>query len=174
MQETWVWSLGMEDLLEKEMATHSGILAWRIPCRMEPGGLQVMGSRRVGHDWSTNTHISIMIPTTTLRFPRHKKKQWERTKRKGRPRDRETEREKEYGSNDILLLLFFRCPWGYCHSLIVKLFGKVSSWVRLVELAFSYVQLVASWYTVEDWEHCPCSFNRSPYMLNIYLVNISL
>ena len=43
MQETWVQSLGWEDPLEKEMATHSSILAWRIPWREEPGGLQAMG-----------------------------------------------------------------------------------------------------------------------------------
>ena len=50
MQETWVQSLGWEDTLEEEMATHSSILAWRIPCTEEPGGLQSMGSQRVGHD----------------------------------------------------------------------------------------------------------------------------
>ena len=50
MQETWVQSLGREDALEKEMATHSSILAWRIPWTEEPGGLQSMGSQRVGHD----------------------------------------------------------------------------------------------------------------------------
>ena len=50
MQETWVQSLGREDPLEKEMATHSSILAWRIPWAVEPGGLQSMGSQRVGHD----------------------------------------------------------------------------------------------------------------------------
>ena len=49
-QETWVQSLGQEDALEKEMATHSSILAWRIPLTEEPGGLQSMGSQRVGHD----------------------------------------------------------------------------------------------------------------------------
>ena len=43
MQETWVRSLGWEDPLKKEMATHSSILAWRIPCMEEPGGLQSMG-----------------------------------------------------------------------------------------------------------------------------------
>ena len=48
--ETWVQSLGWEDSLEKEMATHSSILAWRIPWTEEPGGLQSMGSQRVGHD----------------------------------------------------------------------------------------------------------------------------
>ena len=49
MQETQVRSLGWEDPLEKETATHSGILAWRIPWTEDPGGLQSMG-RRVGHD----------------------------------------------------------------------------------------------------------------------------
>ena len=50
MQETWVQSLGQEDSPEKEMATHSSILAWRIPWTEEPGGLQFMGSHRVGRD----------------------------------------------------------------------------------------------------------------------------
>ena len=52
---TQVWSLGQEDPLEKEMATHSSILAWRIPWTEEPGGLNPMGSKRVGHNWVTNT-----------------------------------------------------------------------------------------------------------------------
>ena len=52
MQETQVQSLGGEDPLEEGMATHSSILAWRIPWTEEPGGLQSMGSQRVGHDWS--------------------------------------------------------------------------------------------------------------------------
>ena len=50
MWETWVQSLGQEDPLEKEMATHSSILAWRIPWTEEPGGLQSMGLQRVGHN----------------------------------------------------------------------------------------------------------------------------
>ena len=50
MQETWVQSLGREDPLEEEMATHSRILAWRIPWTEEPRGLQSMGLQRVGHD----------------------------------------------------------------------------------------------------------------------------
>ena len=50
MQETQVWSLDWEDPLGKEMATHSNILAWRIPWAEEPGGLQFMGSQRVGDD----------------------------------------------------------------------------------------------------------------------------
>ena len=50
MRETWVQSLAWEDPLEKEMATHSSILAWRIPWTEEPGGLPSMSSQRVGHD----------------------------------------------------------------------------------------------------------------------------
>ena len=50
MQEMRVHSLGWEDLLEKELVTHSSILAWEIPWTEEPGGLQSMGSQRVGHD----------------------------------------------------------------------------------------------------------------------------
>ena len=50
MQETWVPSLGREDLLQKETATHSSIFAWGIPWTEEPGGLQSMGSQIVGHN----------------------------------------------------------------------------------------------------------------------------
>ena len=50
VQETWVPSLGLEDPLEKEIATHSSILAWKISWTEEPGGLQSMGSQRVGHN----------------------------------------------------------------------------------------------------------------------------
>ena len=50
IQETWVQSLGQEDPLEKEVLTHSNILAWETPWREEPGGLQPMGLQRVRHD----------------------------------------------------------------------------------------------------------------------------
>ena len=53
MWETWVRYLSWEDPLEKEMVTHSSILAWRITWTEEPGRLQSMGSQRVGHDWAT-------------------------------------------------------------------------------------------------------------------------
>ena len=56
MQKTWVRSLGQEDSLEKEMATHSTILAWRIPQTEEPGGLQSMGSQRVKHECTTHVY----------------------------------------------------------------------------------------------------------------------
>ena len=53
MQETGFWSLGREDHLEEEMATHSSILAWKIPWAEISGGLQSTGSQRVWHDWAT-------------------------------------------------------------------------------------------------------------------------
>ena len=60
MWETQVQSLGQEDPLGKGMATHSSILAWKIPWTEEPAGLQSMGSQRVGRDWVTN---SFTFPT---------------------------------------------------------------------------------------------------------------
>ena len=59
IQEIWVQSQGQEDPLGKETATHSSILAWRIPWTEEPGGLQPMGSQRVRHKKVTNTHTHI-------------------------------------------------------------------------------------------------------------------
>ena len=50
MEESWVWSLGWEDSLEKEMSAHSSILAWKIPWTLEPGRLPTMGLQRVRHD----------------------------------------------------------------------------------------------------------------------------
>ena len=57
MQETWVSSLDGEDLLKKEMATHSSILAWKIPQKEKPGRLQSMGSQRVRHEGATSLHF---------------------------------------------------------------------------------------------------------------------
>ena len=62
MQETPVQSLGQEESLEKEMATHGSILAWEIPWIEEPGGLQSMGSQRVRHDWATKPPARILTP----------------------------------------------------------------------------------------------------------------
>ena len=58
MQEMWIRFFGQKDPLEKGMATHSRILAWRIAWAEEPGGLQSMGSQRVRHGWATNTFTS--------------------------------------------------------------------------------------------------------------------
>ena len=58
-QKTWIWSLGWKVPLEKGMAIHSSILAWRIPWTEKPGRLQSAGLQRVGHDWVTNTHTHL-------------------------------------------------------------------------------------------------------------------
>ena len=69
MQETWVWSLGQEDPLEKGTAIHSSILAWRIPWIEEPYWLQSVGFQRVGHDWATNPHTLHGELANVLGFP---------------------------------------------------------------------------------------------------------
>ena len=61
MRETWVRSLGREDPLAKEMATHSSILAWKILWSEEPGSLQSMRLQRVGHDWATSLSLSLLL-----------------------------------------------------------------------------------------------------------------
>ena len=61
MWETWVWSLGEEDPLEKEMAIHSSTIAWKIPWTEEPGRLQSTGSQRVGHDWAKAINLISII-----------------------------------------------------------------------------------------------------------------
>ena len=68
MQEVQVQSLGWEDPLEEDMATHSSILAWRIPWTEEPGGLQSIGSWRVEHDWNdlVHTHLKLCDQTSTF------------------------------------------------------------------------------------------------------------
>ena len=72
MQEIWVWPLGEEDPLEKGMATHPSILAWRIPWAEEPGGLQFMGSQRGGHDWVTkHSTQDIGAPSSNLGDQEH-------------------------------------------------------------------------------------------------------
>ena len=70
-QEMWVRSLGQKDALEKEMATHSSILAWKIPWTEEPGGLQSMGSQRVKHNLGTK-HASTRELSTENRWCRVK------------------------------------------------------------------------------------------------------
>ena len=69
MQETQVGFLGWEDLLEKGMATHSSILAWRIPWTEETGGLQSIGLQRVRHNWATTTHTQIWASLVLFLVP---------------------------------------------------------------------------------------------------------
>ena len=66
MQEMWVRSLGQEDTWEKEMATHSSILAWKIPWTEKPGGPQSMGSQRVGHKLVTKQQHMVFFLVALL------------------------------------------------------------------------------------------------------------
>ena len=59
VESAWQWTLGWEDPLEKEMTTHSTILAWEIPWTEEPGGLQSMGSQRVGHNLAAKQQCEV-------------------------------------------------------------------------------------------------------------------
>ena len=70
MQKIWVWSLGWEDPLEKGMATHRSILAWRIPWTEEPDGLQSVGSQRARHDWSklAGTHPQLFSQSSIFKY----------------------------------------------------------------------------------------------------------
>ena len=68
-QETRVWFLGQEDLLEEGMTTYSNILGWRIPWTEEPGGPQSMGSQRVSHDWSNLSHTHTHTHTRAYYCP---------------------------------------------------------------------------------------------------------
>ena len=69
MRETQVQSLGQEDPLEKEMATHSSILAWKIPWMEDPGGLYSPWGRRVGQDWATSLSLFSQPSVKTIRKP---------------------------------------------------------------------------------------------------------
>ena len=69
MREAWVPSLGWEDPLEKEMATHSSTLAWKIPWAEEPGGLQSMGSQTDVHIWATSLHVFTVHPYPNAEHP---------------------------------------------------------------------------------------------------------
>ena len=66
MQEMWIWSLGREGALERGLATHSSVLAWRVPWTEEPGGLQSLGSHRVRQGWATEHEHSIYRASLNL------------------------------------------------------------------------------------------------------------
>ena len=69
MQETQVQSLGQEEPLEKETATHSSVLAWEIPWTKEPCGLQSAGSQRIGHDLDTKQKVLVVQSCPALCLP---------------------------------------------------------------------------------------------------------
>ena len=77
MQETRVWSLVREDPLEKGRASHSSVVAWKIPWTEKPGRLQSVGLQRVGHDWVTNTHTGMKLDSFgKAAVTKHHKQKW--------------------------------------------------------------------------------------------------
>ena len=80
--KTWVWTMGREDPLEEEMATHSSIFAWRISWTEEPGELQSMGLQKVGNDWVTTTHSLLIVNLEPLTSP-WSQQPWEKERQKG-------------------------------------------------------------------------------------------
>ena len=129
MRETQVQSLGGEDPLEKEMATHSSTLAWKIPRMEERGRLQSMGSQRVGHNWATSLSLSyqpyflpiltqeelsyFMSKVASLPWYLHPSLHW--------PWKRKAQRVDEWlwlpgvggGENEVWLLVRRSCFWGW-------------------------------------------------------------
>ena len=107
LRETRVQSLGWEALLEKEMATHSSTLAWKIPWTKEPGRLQSMGSQRVTHDWTTS--LSLL---DILLISHHHKKKGEYSTIRYFETQRERERETTFTS--------FITVYCYNHSTLLS------------------------------------------------------
>ena len=78
VKESRVWSLGLEDPLEEEMASHSSLLAWKIPCAKKPDRLQFMGWPRVRHDWVAEPAHAIDITIPIIKIKKKKKKSTQR------------------------------------------------------------------------------------------------
>ena len=139
MQKTWVRSLNQEDALEKGMATHSSILAWRIPWTEEPGGLQSMRSQRDGHDWAINTHTEVSWDiSNTASGPG--KSRW---MSKGNPEEMPHKTDSNYPEATTLSL--WSCPCVYPHalfffqinSLLVSLFSIFVGILRVRALSLT-------------------------------------
>ena len=105
MQETQVWSLGQEDPLEKGMATHCSILAWRVPWTEEPGGLQSVRSQTVRHNWATNNFT--FIRSDIFQVVKWQKINSEQLKKKGKKKLWATG-----SSSNILIRHLGRSPGG--------------------------------------------------------------
>ena len=106
MQETQVQSLGWEDLPEKEMATHSSTVVWKIPWMEEPGRLQSMGSQRVRPDWTTSLSLFFHVKWKGLTFHQELKGE-----------NREMEERQYFGSSVQFSLVAQLCPTLQSHGL---------------------------------------------------------
>ena len=131
MQERWVPSLGGEDPMEKGMATHSGILAWRIPWTEEPGGIQSMGSQRVGHNWSDVACTTESKSEETLR-------EWER--------ERDRVREQSWHFEPLDPVEPEATPWAskvpFCLSVLDFWYLESSAWANTERCLFLQIEKI--------------------------------
>ena len=126
MQETWVWSLGQEDPLEKEMATHSSTLAWKIPWAEEPGRWQSMGSQRVELDWVTSLSffLSFFLSLTYIQSTSCKMLGWMKAQA-GIKTARRNISNLKYADDTI-----FMAEGEELKSLLMKVKRRVKSWLK--------------------------------------------
>ena len=126
MWETWVRSLGWEDALEKEMAPHSSILAWKIPWTKEPGRLQSTGSQRVRQDWET---WASPVAQRLKHLPRMRET-WVQSLGWGDPL------EKEMATDSSTLA--WRIPWREEPGRLL-VHGVAKSWTRLGDFTLTFM-----------------------------------
>ena len=108
MQKTRVWSLGQEDPPEKELVTHSSMIAQEIPWTEEPGRLQLMGSQRVRHDWATNSFSFQFLPNIAKLRP--------------------ICLQNKPGLSKLGLMIYMNYDWWYRPVLLCWNFYRVSDW----------------------------------------------
>ena len=127
MQETLVPTLSRKDPMEKGMTTYSSILAWRIPWKEEPGGLQSMGSQRVGHDWVTNNNNNTLtLFCVTLYISKILNHQTSSILTYWNENNLSYLKEMSIHSKNSIFIK------KISHSLISK-FTKISSWIKVVK-----------------------------------------
>ena len=128
MWETWVRSLGQEDPLEKEMATHSSTLAWKISWTEEPGRLQSMGLQRVGHKWATSLRFFKQLMDVnyyTILLVRDSKNQSGDIVRVIAQKEIKLQEENEVSMYGLFLLCWvFIVVWAFSHEIAVKLLAR--------------------------------------------------
>ena len=142
MWETWVQSLAWEDLLEKEMATHSSTLAWKSLWLEEPSRLQFMGSQRVGHNWATSRHCTCMSAARLLAWWHMLHRLWLLSCSQG-----------QIPSSDLQPYLWPICPCTF--FLLIKKIWDLLIYIFLAALALHC--WVRAFSSCNEWEatlHC--------------------
>ena len=146
MWKTWVWLLGWEDPLEKEMATHSSILAWKIQWTEKPGGLNSMGSQRVGHDWATSLSHRWHYPNgRKWRGPKETLDEGEKGEWKGWLKTQHSKNK----DHDIWSYHFTVNRWGK-NANSERLFSWAPKSLRMLTVAVKLKKTLAPWKKSND------------------------